>query len=69
MFTFSRKKSSWPVLATVLILSLLLSACSGGEETTADKEKAIEQAKETGKLVLYTSRKEDFVKPLVEKFT
>jgi iron(III) transport system substrate-binding protein len=69
MFTFSRKKSSWPVLATVLILSLLVSACSGGEETTADKDKAIEQAEETGSLVLYTSRKEDFVKPLVEKFT
>jgi iron(III) transport system substrate-binding protein len=50
---------------TSLVLTLV--ACTGDDNKS--KEDAVTAPKETGKLVVYVTRKEVFVKPLLEKFT
>jgi iron(III) transport system substrate-binding protein len=54
-------------LFSLIASAMVLSACTSNEQ--ASDGAAVNEAKATGQLVAYYSRKEEFAKPLLEKFT
>lgn len=54
--------------AVLLGLVMIVLAACGSTETGAKKEEAAEDGKLSGELVVYSSRKEEFVKPILDKF-
>lgn len=66
------KLRKFPIYSMIAIISILLLAACGGEkneQTQSDEgDKAASNKAGSGELVVYSSRNENFMKPLMEKF-
>jgi iron(III) transport system substrate-binding protein len=69
MLFASRTNKSILFVFSLLLLVAFMTACGNNENATKnEQEKEVAGLEETGKLVIYTSRKEELAKPVVEKF-
>jgi iron(III) transport system substrate-binding protein len=57
------------LVAVLLTASALLAGCSGADTTSSTAPETPEAAEPSGPLVVYSSRNEKFVDPLLEKFS
>ncbi len=57
------------MLAVLLVMVVAVSGCSGADTVSSTTPEAPEAAEPSGPLVVYSSRNENFVDPLLEKFT
>lgn len=69
MSQFRPRLFATAVIAGLLAAAMMLAGCSGADTASTPAPEAPEAAEPSGPLVVYSSRNEKFVDPLLEKFT